>query len=590
LGEYSACPGAMPIPRSQRVATEISAMGRPRKRLQTDQYDGRMFTTIPVTIGGRVSYHRIHLRTKDADVARRRLTALDGVDDPDEARRRIDHLASAGSESLERARLADFLQSPMFRQRVTIEDAREELAARFNDFEDMEEPSEELLERWRHASCPAEWQPILIELGADTSFLFDSTLYEGLKLRGREADPEWWRKNPDKHHEVLAAEWGMSPAEWLDRGASAEKLLDCLPHFETEKRNKGTSTRHRRTCAKVFRRFVECVGNKSINRLAKQDFISWEDEVKQEKGKRSTKWVNDQLTPIAAIIKIAHRRMRDDLFPEGWRAWIEFGKAAYRPGSQNREPMPVAIFKACLEQAHAWASIDIEAYADALPLRGANAVMARANNFRQATRRRRAGYMMEVVLRLCCNVGADPVDLERLTWRYLRLHGSLPLFMLPRYKAAKQLGAALPRNTPLLPSTVEAFRRWKAWRRREAADSNLRSDRHGHEYADFVFTNDKRRPYKSEKISHAFARLAKAVGKKASNWRLKHLRNVGATLGKRHKRLADERTTFLAHSEGGTNRFYEGDVGEDYLVALVNLIGEEYFDGEQVAVAMLSRS
>lgn len=127
------------------------------------------------------------------------------------------------------------------------------------------------------------------------------------------------------------------------------------------------------------------------------------------------------------------------------------------------------------------------------------------------------------------------------------------MFMLPRYKAAKQLGAALPRNTPLLPSTVDALRRWKAWRRREAADAELRSGRHGHEYADSVFTNDKRCPYKSEKISHAFARLAKVFGKKASNWRPKHLRNVG----------------------------------EDYLVALVNLIGAKYFDGEQIAVAAL---
>lgn len=49
-------------------------------------------------------------------------------------------------------------------------------------------------------------------------------------------------------------------------------------------------------------------------------------------------------------------------------------------------------------------------------------------------------------------------------------------------------------------------------------------------------------------------------------------------------RPTDERTTFLAHSEGGTNRFYEGDVDEDYLVELVNLIGKEYFDGEHVYV------
>ena len=40
----------------------------------------------------------------------------------------------------------------------------------------------------------------------------------------------------------------------------------------------------------------------------------------------------------------------------------------------------------------------------------------------------------------------------------------------------------------------------------------------------------------------------------------------------------------MAHSEGGSNQFYEGTVGEDYLVELVNLIGVEYFDGEEVYV------
>ncbi|MCK4658237.1 MAG: hypothetical protein KAV82_01835 [Phycisphaerae bacterium] len=70
-----------------------------------------------------------------------------------------------------------------------------------------------------------------------------------LYTKDEEVAPEWWRKNPDKHHEVLAEQWGMSPEEWLDHGASVEKLLDCLPHFETEKRNKGASARHRRTCA-----------------------------------------------------------------------------------------------------------------------------------------------------------------------------------------------------------------------------------------------------------------------------------------------------------------------------------------------------
>ena len=40
--------------------------------------------------------------------------------------------------------------------------------------------------------------------------------------------------------------------------------------------------------------------------------------------------------------------------------------------------------------------------------------------------------------------------------------------------------------------------------------------------------------------------------------------------------------TFLGHVVDGTSRFYEGDVDEAFLVSLVNLIGEQYFDGEHV--------
>lgn len=294
--------------------------------------------------------------------------------------------------------------------------------------------------------------------------------------------------------------------------------------------------------------------------------------------------MNDQLTPIAAILKVANRRMRDDVFPAAWRAWVEFDKSTYKPGLHNREPMPVAVFDACLKQAEDWASIDIKAAAEAMPVRGANTQTARANNFRQATRIKRAGYMMRVVLRLCCNAGCDPIDLERLRWKDLRLTKALPLFMLPRVKAEGQIGMSMPRKTPLLPSTVEALRQWRTWRNREIAAAKGAARERANHTRDCVFANDRRRPFTSDKISHAFARLAKAVGKKADDWRLKHLRNVGATLGRRHKRHPDERTTFLAHSEGGTNHFYEGDVGEDYLVALVNLIGEEYFDGDQVSL------
>ena len=87
-------------------------MGRPRIRLKTDSFDGRNYTTTPVPKNGKTLYSKVHLRTKDEDVARRRLTALEGIDDPEEARCRINHLARAGSEALERARLAAFVPWP----------------------------------------------------------------------------------------------------------------------------------------------------------------------------------------------------------------------------------------------------------------------------------------------------------------------------------------------------------------------------------------------------------------------------------------------------------------------------------------------
>jgi hypothetical protein len=46
-------------------------------------------------------------------------------------------------------------------------------------------------------------------------YLLDPHCYEGLHLRGSDVDPEWWKRNPDKHDEVLAAQWNMPLKKWL---------------------------------------------------------------------------------------------------------------------------------------------------------------------------------------------------------------------------------------------------------------------------------------------------------------------------------------------------------------------------------------
>ena len=85
----------MPNVHSVCLLAGIEQIGRPGKRLKADRFDDREYTTIPVTTNGRPSYPTMHRRTKDDDVARRRLTDLGGVDDSEEARRRTNYLASA---------------------------------------------------------------------------------------------------------------------------------------------------------------------------------------------------------------------------------------------------------------------------------------------------------------------------------------------------------------------------------------------------------------------------------------------------------------------------------------------------------------
>ncbi|MFH1107956.1 MAG: hypothetical protein V1790_01975 [Planctomycetota bacterium] len=126
----------MPIAHLSCLLAGIDRTGRPRKRLKTDRFDDRKCTTIPVTANGRTSYPKIHVRTKDEDAARRRLTALDYIDEPAEARRRIDRLASATSEAHERAMLSDFVLPPMYCHSVAIDDARQELGDVLDGFMD----------------------------------------------------------------------------------------------------------------------------------------------------------------------------------------------------------------------------------------------------------------------------------------------------------------------------------------------------------------------------------------------------------------------------------------------------------------------
>jgi hypothetical protein len=83
MGEYFSRPLPKPTAHEQRFSAEDSKLGRPQVRLQTESKTERTFITIRDKRNGKTSYHKVYLRTKNEEVARRRLIALDGVDDPE---------------------------------------------------------------------------------------------------------------------------------------------------------------------------------------------------------------------------------------------------------------------------------------------------------------------------------------------------------------------------------------------------------------------------------------------------------------------------------------------------------------------------
>ncbi len=180
--------------------------------------------------------------------------------------------------------------------------------------------------------------------------------------------------------------------------------------------------------------------------------------------------------------------------------------------------------------------------------------------------------LFSALLRLGCQCGYDNKCMGKLTHDNLRdLDGALPYIELGRTKMERTAGEIL-RLTPLLPSTLKAIRRWIEFAGK----------------GETLFTSDKGNELRSDVVSEGFNRLAQAVqvdGKPApvEGWTMKHLRNVGSSLGRIHRRPDDERQAFLGHVANGSNKWYEDpDLGAGYLLPLVNLIGADYFGGETV--------
>ena len=346
--------------------------------------------------------------------------------------------------------------------------------------------------------------------------------------------------------------------------AGGPQLLDVISAFERHKKSeKGQHTQHHREVARRWGRFVKVVGNLFVAQLQPQHFREFHSWVLREAPKRqSAKWHNDAVKTVKSVLKYVRRKYPEWPWPTGILDWANsYDAKPYRPRAANREPMSVTTFKDLISQCQAWARTDVDQY-DPGTQRG-------RGQRTQALRKKRDGVQFEAILRLGVNCGFDPVDIERVTWSDLRLGVRVPHLRFARRKVEVSVGQAVERITPLLPSTVDVLERLQSFDNRHSGP---------------VFLTARRGPYRSDRLGRTFTRLRhdSGIDDRAT---FKNTRNVGPTLARRAKLSSDEREAFLGHVVNGAPRFYEGDVDETYLISLVNLIGNAYFDGEQVKQA-----
>ncbi len=554
----------MPRPR----ATDVQVTG------------GRFFVKIPPGTGKKVYL------TRSKRQSRRWADALEGIDDPAEALRRRNYLRAAVNVADEKRRLVELLTTQELVPIQTEKQAADHLATILNDFAGVDAVTDEMLAAWFQPGLSDRYARLLVEWGVKKRDLTHPRVFHLINLRMmKRVNPNYLKENPTEADRVLSTHFPAVAkelkvlAEHDRKNPSSKRLSHCLTEWT---RIKGLgpnppAAKHATEVRQAFDDFIRIVGNNPVNFLTKDDFIQWKEHVLKQQKAASLKatWFNKRMAHIRNVLRFL-RKETSWPFPEPLGSWLEFTQQPYKPDRANRARLPVSIFKKLLSKADERASIDVEHLARDLFEKGRDSGnrMLMANCTRQAQRVQRQGTLFQAIVRLACNCGYDNVCVGKLKLEHLKnLTGDVPYVELGRSKVKAMAGMDVLRLTPLLPSTIRALQAWIAY-------AHVRE-------SDYLFTSERDRQMRSEVIADGFRRLCKAA--EIEGWTPKHLRNIGASLGKKHKRPEEERQAFLGHVVGtGTSRFYEDDVDETYPLDLVNLIGSEYFDGEQVGMRVPS--
>lgn len=358
---------------------------------------------------------------------------------------------------------------------------------------------------------------------------------------------------------------------------SDKKLSDCYDVWETFKlrTSSAPSDKHVRQLKGYFQEFVDLTGNPAVNTITKQHLLDWEEYIDHKSKDRGAPSYVRRVFAVRTVLQTAINKTdeKEYPFPQNLERWLRlFSVEKKAPGKEHKIAMSLENFQLLLTKAQELGAIDLDAFANSIKIdpNDGTSKMRKAREIRIKGTKKREGLMWSVVLRLACNVGCDNVDIARLKLNHLRIDDKLPLFAFPRVKVAKQVGEPVERYTPLLPATIAAIRQWVAYEQ-PASD-------------DLLFRNDIGNQWQDGKLSHSFGRLRKLCKLPQGVW-FKSLRNSGPTVAAKSRTpriIKDDREAFLGHAVNGQSRFYTDGIGEDLLIDMVNVIGREYFDGEQV--------
>ena len=347
---------------------------------------------------------------------------------------------------------------------------------------------------------------------------------------------------------------------------SDQTLSDCLDEWRKARRTEGVTDEHIDDVARYFRAFVRCVGDLPVSELTAEHFTAYRNSVSARRSYRDAKgkpkkhsvlWVERHHKWVKHVLKYIKWSYPSWGLPDGVLEWasayqVISKREKYNSPKKNRQRIPVDAFKKLVAVAETWAYT---------PIDGDKHTQSGRAKRNQQRKKRLEGLRVAAMVKLAANCGLGNVDVMRIRWSNLRLDDEIPHMDFPRRKTEDVTGE-VERYTPLLPETIRALQTVKAIGNPSP----------------FVFVTGGGKAYTKPSFRQMTNRLFATANTKA--WTFKHLRNIGGTLAKRNG-YKDRVQEFLGHNETGTNKFYVDDVGPEYMVPVVNLIGREYFDGDE---------